>query len=253
MNGLDLKLAARMLVKYPGLTVVGGLAMAFAIWVGVVTFAMVTPFVYPSLPLPAAERVIKIENWDTATNNEDSRILHDFGIWRDSLRSITEIGVWRDSPRNVMIDDGDPRQVYAAEISASGFRVASAAPLLGRVLVDADEQPQAPWVAVIGYDLWQTRFGSDPNVLGREVKIGTDVATIVGVMRDGFAFPVAHEFWLPFRRVLDPRRRHSVSLLRVKLSKRRRRSWAQSGVAPQRRAPRHTSTSSRESRRMPTR
>jgi putative ABC transport system permease protein len=202
MNGLDLKLAARMLVKYPGLTVVGGLAMAFAIWVGVVTFAMVTPFVYPSLPLPAAERVIKIENWDTATNNEDSRILHDFGIWRDSLRSITEIGVWRDSPRNVMIDDGDPRQVYAAEISASGFRVASAAPLLGRVLVDADEQPQAPWVAVIGYDLWQTRFGSDPNVLGREVKIGTDVATIVGVMRDGFAFPVAHEFWLPFRRDL---------------------------------------------------
>ena len=202
MNRLDLKLAARMLVKYPGLTIVGGVAMAFAIWVGVVTFTMVTPFIYPSLPLPGAERIIKIENWDTAAGDEDERILHDFAIWRDSLRSITEIGVWRASPRNVTIDDGDPRQVYAAEMSASGFRVASAEPLLGRVLVASDEQPDAPWVAVVGYELWQTRFGSDPNVLGREVKIGTEIATIVGVMREDFAFPVAHEFWLPFRRNL---------------------------------------------------
>jgi putative ABC transport system permease protein len=202
MNRLDLKLAGRMLVKYPGLTIVGGVAMAFAIWVGVVTFTMVTPFIYPSLPLPGAERIVKIENWDTAANDEDERILHDFAIWRDSLRSITEIGVWRASPRNVTIDDGDPRQVYAAEMSASGFRVASAEPLLGRVLVAGDEQPDAPWVAVVGYELWQTRFGSDPNVLGREVKIGTEVATIVGVMREDFAFPVAHEFWLPFRRNL---------------------------------------------------
>ena len=85
---------------------------------------------------------------------------------------MAEIGVWRASPRNVTIDDGDPRQVYAAEMSASGFRVASAEPLLGRALVASDEQPDAPWVAVIGHELWQTRFGSDPNVLGREVKIG---------------------------------------------------------------------------------
>lgn len=199
MNGLDFKLAARMLVKYPGLTVVGGLAMSFAIWVGVVTFAIVTPLIYPTLPLPAAERIIEIENRDTAASNDDPRILHDYVIWRDSLRSIVDIGVWRDSPREVAIGDGDLRQVYAAEMSASGFRVASGEPLLGRVLVAADEQPAAPWVAVIGYDLWQARFGGDPSVLGRTVKIGTDVATIVGVMREGFAFPVAHDFWLPFR------------------------------------------------------
>ena len=202
MNGLDLKLAGRLLVKYPGLTVVGGLANAFAIWLGIVTFTMVTPFVYPSLPLPSAERIIKIENWDTAANNEDPRLLHDFAIWRDSLQSITDLGLWRDSPRPVLIDHGDPRQIYAAEMSASGFGVASAEPLLGRVLVAADEQPGAPWVAVIGYDLWRTRLGSDPNVLGRELTIGPDVATIVGVMREGFAFPVAHEVWLPFRRDL---------------------------------------------------
>jgi putative ABC transport system permease protein len=202
MNGLDFKLAARMLVKYPGLTIVGGLAMAFAIWAGVVTYTLVTPFVYPSLPLPAAERIIQIENWDAAASNEDDRILHDFTVWRDSLRSVVEIGVWRNSPRDVRITDGDPRQVYAAEMSASGFRVASGEPLMGRVLVTDDERPEAPWVAVIGYELWQTRFGSDPTVLGREVKIGTEVATIVGVMREGFAFPVAHEFWLPFRRDL---------------------------------------------------
>lgn len=202
MNGLDLKLAGRMLVKYPGLSAVSGLAMAFAIWLGVVTFTMVTLFVSPTLPLPAAERIVELQHWDKAANDDDPRLLHDFVIWRDSLRSIAEIGVWRNSPRDVMIDDGDPRQVYAAEMSASGFRVASGDPLMGRVLVAADEQPEAPWVAVIGHDLWRTRFAGDPNVLGREVKIGTDVATIVGVMREGFAFPVSHELWLPIRRNL---------------------------------------------------
>jgi hypothetical protein len=57
----------------------------FAIWAGVVTFTMVTLFVYPTLPLPAAERIVELENWDTAANNGDPRLLRDFVIWRDSL------------------------------------------------------------------------------------------------------------------------------------------------------------------------
>src|SRR6185369_8263101 len=62
-----------------------------------------------------------------------------------------------------------------------------------------DEQPSAPAVAVIGYALWQARFGGDPNVLGRTVQLDADHPTIVGVMRDGFAFPVSHEMWVPLK------------------------------------------------------
>ena len=56
------------------------------------------------------------------------------------------------------------------------------------MLVEADEQPAAPAVAVIGYDVWRTRFGSDPHVLGRAVKLGVEDVTVVGVMREGFEF-----------------------------------------------------------------
>ena len=54
-------------------------------------------------------------------------------------------------------------------------------------------------MAVLGYDVWRTRFGSDPNVLGRTVQLGNDTATVTGVMREGFAFPVSHELWTPLR------------------------------------------------------
>ena len=196
---LDLKLGGRMLVKYPGLTVVGGVAMAFAILVGSVIFAIVTMLVYPTLPLPLGDRIVQIRNWDVATNQSEARALHDFVIWRDGLRSVTELGAWRDSSRNLIVAGGDARPVYVAEMTASGFRVADGEPLLGRVLLAADELAGAPLVAVIGYDLWRSRFGGASDVIGRTVQLGTEHVTIVGVMREGFAFPVSHELWTPLK------------------------------------------------------
>jgi predicted permease len=196
---LDAKLGGRMLVKYPGLTVVGGLAMAFAICVGTVIFQVLAVFVSPTLPLPAGDRIVQIQNWNVAANGPERRALHDFLIWRTALRSVTELGAWRDVTRTLIVAGGDARPVEVAEITASGFRIAEGAPLLGRVLAVADEKAGAPPVAVLGYDVWRTRFGGDPNVLGRSVQLGSEHVTVVGVMREGFAFPVSHELWMPLR------------------------------------------------------
>src|ERR671910_3276271 len=84
---LDLKLGGRMLVKYPGLTIVGGLAMAFAICVGTVIFQVLTLLTSPTLPLPAGDRIVEIRNRDVATNDDEPRALHDFVLWRGTLRS----------------------------------------------------------------------------------------------------------------------------------------------------------------------
>ena len=209
----DLKIGGRMLVKYPGLTIVGGLAMAFAIWVGIVIFQVVGLFVHPTLPLTEGARLVEIRSMDLAVNDEEEKILHDFLEWRQSLRSVTEVGAWRDSSRNLIVSAGDPRPVNVAEMSVSGFRVADGEPLMGRVLVEADEQPAAPAVAVIGYEVWRTRFGSDPNVLGRDVQLGTEHTTVVGVMREGFEFPVSHDVWLPLKTaVLDQKPRSGPAI-----------------------------------------
>jgi len=196
---LDFKLGFRMLVKYPGLTIVGGLAMAFGIAVGTITFVMVTMFLNPTLPLPGGDRVVLLRNWDVSTRREEPRALGDFIVWRRSLTAVTDISASRDVTRNIMTGTDDGRPVQVAEMTASGFRASLGQPLLGRVLSTADEARGAPPVVVIGYKLWQTRFGGDGSIVGKTVKVGDTYATIVGVMPKGYAFPVAHDLWMPLR------------------------------------------------------
>jgi len=199
---LDVRLALRLLVKHLGLTVVGTVAMAFAIWSGIVAFEFYTQIMHPALPLDGGAGIVGIVMVDTASRGERSPTLHDFVAWRDALKSVQDLAAYRDRNWNVIVGTAAPEPVAVAEISAATFRVVRERPVLGRPLVDADEKPGAPWVVVIGYDVWQSRFESDPNVIGRELRLGNVAHTIVGVMPEGFRFPLAHGFWVPLR--LDP-------------------------------------------------
>lgn len=199
VSWLDLKLGGRMLVKYPGLTLVGGLAFAFAIWVAAGAFEFAGQVLFPRLPLPDGTRVVALESWDAAAGRAEPRVLHDFAAWRAELRSVEGLGAYRLAQRNLVTADGVSLPVEVAEISASAFRVARVRPLVGRALAESDERPDAPPVAAIGYDVWQGRFGGDPHVVGRVVRLGRTPATVVGVMPAGYAFPVAQSLWVPLR------------------------------------------------------
>ena len=196
---LDLKLGGRMLVKYPVLTIVGGLSMAFAIWVGAGTFEGIRQLVFPTIPLPDADRIVVLQNWDASANGPERRATHDFVTWRASLQSVQHLAAYRTVARNLMITEGLAEPVSTAEVSAAAFRTLRVPPLLGRTLVESDEQADAPLAAVIGYDLWQRRFNGDSGVVGRTVRLTGDPATIVGVMPNGFAFPRTQELWVPLR------------------------------------------------------
>lgn len=199
---LDLRLALRLLVKHLGLTVVGTVALAFAICSGIVAFEFYTQFMHPSLPLRDGGRIVGFVKIDTATAGERLPTLHDFTAWRDALKSVQDLAAYRDRTWNVIVGDNAAEPVPVAEVTAAMFRVVREQPVLGRALVDADEKPGAPWVVVIGHDVWQSRFASDPQVIGRELRLGNVPHTVVGVMPEGFRFPVAHGFWVPLR--LDP-------------------------------------------------
>jgi predicted permease len=198
MSWLDVKLGLRMLVKYPGLTLIGGLGMAVAIAIGA-GFFDVAAVVHSTLPFEEGERIVAIENWDTEWRNQERRIVHDFEVWREELKTVEQLGAYRTIGRNLIVPGGETELVYAAEMTASGFALARVPALLGRFLTEDDERDAAPPVVVIGYDVWRTRFASDPGVVGREVRLGGTVHTVVGVMPEGFAFPISHQFWIPFR------------------------------------------------------
>lgn len=199
MSLLDLKVGARMLVRYPGLTLVGGLAIAFSIAVGAATFELATQVVHPTLPLDGGERLVGIETRDAARGRRERQVLPDLVRWRQELRSIEELGAFRTIERNLITGDGVGEPTPVAEISASGFRVARVPPLLGRTLVDADEQTGAPPVVVIGEHVWRTRFAADPDIIGRRIRVGAAESTVVGVMPARFEFPVSHSVWVPLR------------------------------------------------------
>jgi putative ABC transport system permease protein len=196
---LDVKLGARMLVKYPVLTIVGGISMAFAIWVGAGTFEGIRQLVFPVIPLPDGDRIVVLQNWDASANRPDWRATHDFVAWRDALESVKDLGAYRTVTRNLMITEGFAEPVFTAEMTAAAFRVLRIPPLLGRALVDSDERADAPVVAIIGYDLWKSRFQGDSGVIGKTVRITGTPATIVGVMPEGFAFPRTQELWAPLK------------------------------------------------------
>lgn len=199
ISRLDVKLGFRMLVKYPGLTLVGGLAMAFAIWAGAGTFEFVMQVVDPTLPLDEGDRIVGIQHRDAASAGVQAPTRQDFATWREELDAVEGLGAFRTVQRNLITGEGQGEPVEAAAMSASGFQVARVPPLLGRTLVEADERVGASPVAVIGYDLWQRRFAGDPDLVGRTVRLASEPTTIVGVMPEGFAFPVNHDLWIPLR------------------------------------------------------
>ncbi|HEY0872423.1 MAG TPA: ABC transporter permease, partial [Vicinamibacterales bacterium] len=151
-----------------------------------------------TLPLPEGDRLVSLVNWDASSSNRELRLLYDLEAWRDAT-SIEDFGVSRNVQRNLIVDGRAPEVVTAAEISASAFRIARVGADRGRTLLPEDERAGAPDVIVIGHDEWVRRFGGDPDIVGQSVGLGPTTYTIVGVMPEGFGFPVSHSFWIPWR------------------------------------------------------
>ncbi len=202
MSWLDFKLGLRMLVRYPGLTTLGGLAIAFAIFAGAGTFEFLRQVAHPTLPFAEGDRLVALQLWDTRAAADQRQALFDLGVWRDALSTVEELGAFTNVVENLVVSGERAHLVRGAAMDPVGFRLTGVEPLLGRTLADDDARPGADLVVVIAFDVWRTVFANDPQVVGRVVTMGTEAATVVGVMPEGFAFPVAHEFWLPLR--VDP-------------------------------------------------
>ena len=196
---LDVRLGIRLLVRNWGLTLVSGLAMTVAIAIAAVVFAAFDVLMWSPLPLHEGDRVVAIQMWDREAGQRRDTAWQDVERWRTRLQSIDDVGGFQTIRRNVITTDGSVELAAIAQISAAGFRVARVPPLLGRAIIDADRAPGAPLVVVIGYDVWQRRFAGAHDVVGRELRLGEELHTVVGVMPDGFQFPSNFRYWVPLR------------------------------------------------------
>ena len=204
ISWLDVRLGLRMLAKYPGLSLVSVTGMSVAIAIGAVAFGVISTIMDPTVPLDEGDRLVSIRNWDTRSSSPDLRALHDFAAWKSELQSVSELGAFRSESRTLRVDDGTRHLVEVAEITASGFAIARVAPVMGRPLITEDEREASPHVVIISEDEWQRRFGRDPHILGRPLRLGSTTHIVVGVMPESFRFPINHRYWIPLR--VDPAR-----------------------------------------------
>ena len=192
---IDARLAVRMLWKYRGLTLVGGFAMAAAVTVGATAFEILGQILTPTLSFDPGGRIVSVK-----LHTGDSRrgplplVTGDVAV-----RSFDAVGAYRTVHLNLASATGPTETIALAEMTASGFTLTGVSPALGRYLQPDDASPAAPPVVVVGHRAWQTRFGSDPGLVGRVLVLSGVAHEVVGVMPEGFGFPLDHQFWLPLR------------------------------------------------------
>ncbi|HEX2162679.1 MAG TPA: ABC transporter permease, partial [Thermoanaerobaculia bacterium] len=206
----DLRLAVRALVRRPGLTAVAVATLALGIGANTAIFSAVDRILLAAPPVAEPERVVALTS--VFDGNDTPVSLPDLLDWKRELRSLSGLAAFRGSGFSIGGDEGAAEHVGGAMASADFFTLLGVQPLLGSVFAPVPGEPPADRlpataggedVAVLGHDLWQRRFGGDPAVIGRTIRLDREPYTVIGVLRDdGLRMPWAGEIevWVPYSR-----------------------------------------------------
>jgi putative ABC transport system permease protein len=193
----DLRFAARLLIKDRWLTAVAAIALALGIGVNNTIFTLVNAVLIRGLPFDDSDRIIAIGMTDTRGRNLGVSRL-DFNDWRENAKSFSGLTILQGAPMNVSDEGRAPEQFQGTYGSANLFQLIGQRPRIGRDFEPDDDKPGAAGKVIISDSLWKSRYGADPAILGRVVKVNDSVCTIVGVMQPDMKFPYNNDVWLPF-------------------------------------------------------
>jgi putative ABC transport system permease protein len=194
----DLGFAARMLWKNPGFTAVALLAVALGVGANTTIFSVVNALLLRPFAYETTQRVVMVwERGVDQTNNRNSVAPANYMDWRDQTKVFEELAAY--NSQHFSLNEGEqPERVPGASVTPSLFRVLAARAERGRTFTEEEGKPGSDSVILIKHSLWRERFGSDPDIVGRSVRIDNRPRTIVGVMPDEFDFPLnACEVWAP--------------------------------------------------------
>jgi putative ABC transport system permease protein len=180
----DLRFGARMLLKHPGFTTVAVTTLALGIGANTAIFSVVNAVLLRPLDYREPNRVVALwENvpakggrWRVAPAN--------FFDWKKQSQVFEEVAAFGASTLN-LTGAGEPAQLSGSRVSEGYFGALGVGPALGRAFLPEEYEPGKGQVVILGHTLWRGRFGSDPNVLGKTVRLDGTAYTVVGVMPAG--------------------------------------------------------------------
>jgi predicted permease len=212
----DLRYGARALGKNPGFTMAAVMAIALGIGVNTGIFSVLNGVALRLLPIPKAEQIVSV---DQIFHGKLSRNVHgepglfsypEYKIYRDHNHVFTGLLAYEPF-LEATLGGESPAQLMGAATSCNYFDILGERPELGRVFVDADcNAPGASAVVVLSDDLWRSRFGADPSIVGKSVSLNRAKFVVIGIAAPGFGGldPWPSAFWAPvtMQKELEPAR-----------------------------------------------
>jgi putative ABC transport system permease protein len=214
--------AVRTLWKTPSFTIIALVTLALGIGVNTSMYTLMDVLLFRAAPFPEPDRLVVI-NGTSPQSQHDSFSFVEIEEMRAQvagtgaagsnlpLESLTTIANWS----NTMSEPGQPAErLQAVDASADLFTTFRVQPFLGRAFTAEEGMPGPNRVALLSYDLWQARFGADPNILGRTLRLNAEPVTVIGVMPRSFTYPLYFgkvDLWRPItvaRHIVEDRNNH---------------------------------------------
>jgi len=195
----DLRFGVRTLGKNPGFAAVAIMALALGIGANATVFSLVNGILFKSLPFPESERVLYISSQNIKTPRGPGGLSEpEYNDLRAQLRSFSGIaGVARERV-NLSDDVNTPDSYNNSQVTPNTFSMLGLPTVAGRDFTEADAKQGAPPVAILTYTLWQKRYGKDPSIVGKTIRVSSVPATVIGISAPGLAIPPETELWTPY-------------------------------------------------------
>jgi len=194
----DIRVAVRRLLQEPGFTAVVVIALALGIGVNTTVFTLVNAVLFRGLPFEQPDRVMYLTSNDVAKDRTDLRVSYpDFRDWSEQAKSFKGLAGFSETSSVVTDSSGPPERYRNYRFTPNAFPLIGQKALLGRDFLPEDSAAGANPVCILGYTIWENRYGRDSGIIGRTVRIDEGIVTVVGVMPKGMKFPLNADLWTP--------------------------------------------------------
>jgi putative ABC transport system permease protein len=205
----DLRFAFRMIAKDRWVSGAAIVALALGIGANATGFTIVNAAFLRGLPFEEEDRLFMV-SWQFGPDRTADSSYAELEDWRRQSATL-DLAAYREEAVNISDDRTAPQQVLATSLTANAFRVLRQQPLVGRAFAVDEDRTAEGRVVIIAHDLWNSRYGADPNVLGKALRVNGEPATIIGVMPQAVRFPENTDIWTPLIPTADDKRLDSRS------------------------------------------
>jgi putative ABC transport system permease protein len=205
----DLRYGIRTLAKSPGFTLVAVLTLALGVGANTAIFSVVQNLLLRPLPYPQPDRLIEI--WNTYMPQVPRAGLSpgDYADWRQQATSVSEMGAYAEISQGFnLTGESEPQRVLVGYASASLFPMLGVRMAAGRPFFPEEDRTGSAPVVVLSHRLWQSRFGTDPRVVGRAITLDEQRYTVAGVLPAGFQLLRWPDIWMPLGQFNDDLTEH---------------------------------------------